>query len=398
MNNFFCPLPWNHLMFKNGDKVQACCETYQDQFDPAETIAETANDPIMRQLRLDLLDPDVVPKICWKCETREKYQPEQSVRKNALLLHGHITEQRAREKTNTDGSVDNFRLEHLDIRWSNLCNYKCRFCGIQSSNLWLKENKMIYGHDLPDHYDPKTGISEYNMDWEDLKTHLPYIRYCKLAGGEPTIMPGTYQLLEELIRVENKHCMISLITNGTTIQYGKYNLLELLKHFKGVRIQLSMEGMGDRHAWARSGKDDWHIIEKNIEQFQAYAKEFGWKMNFHTGISWMNMYHLGDFILKYPNTQFIFNMVTQPEEMSITNFYKSDLEKCSLHYEKLLEKSPTPIASMHLSKVKKAIDKSIKTTDESIDMQKFKRIHLILDNNRKQNFATAYPEWRHLYA
>ena len=398
MNNFFCPLPWNHLMFKNGDKVQACCETYQDQFDPAETIAKTANDPIMRQLRLDLLDPDVVPKICWKCETREKYQPEQSVRKNALQLHDHWTEQRARDETNSDGSVDNFRLEHLDIRWSNLCNYKCRFCGIQSSNLWLKENKMIYGDDLADHYDPKTGISEYNMDWEDLKTHLPYIRYCKLAGGEPTIMPGTYQLLEELIRVENKNCWISLITNGTTIQYGKYNLLELLKHFKGVRIQLSMEGMGDRHAWARSGKDDWHLIEKNIEQFQAYTKEFGWKMNFHTGISWMNMYHLGDFILQYPNTQFIFNMVTQPEEMSIMNFYKSDLQKCILHYEKLLENSPTPIASMHLSKVKKALQNAIDTTDESIDMEKFKRIHNMLDDNRKQNFALAYPEWSHLYA
>ena len=59
MNNFFCPLPWNHLMFKNGDKVQACCETYQDQFKPAETIADTANDPIMRKLRLELLDPDL---------------------------------------------------------------------------------------------------------------------------------------------------------------------------------------------------------------------------------------------------------------------------------------------------------------------------------------------------
>ena len=66
MNNFFCPLPWNHLMFKNGDKVQACCETHEAQFSPAKTIADTANDPIMRQLRLDLLDPDIVPKICYR--------------------------------------------------------------------------------------------------------------------------------------------------------------------------------------------------------------------------------------------------------------------------------------------------------------------------------------------
>ena len=110
------------------------------------------------------------------------------------------------------------------------------------------------------------------------------------------------------------------------------------------------------------------------------------------------MYHLADFILKYPNIEFTFNMVTQPEEMSITNFYKKDLEKCSLYYEKLLPNSPSPLASLHLRKVKKAIDQSIQTTDESIDLQKFKRIHNILDDNRKQNFAVAYPEWSHLYA
>ena len=49
-------------------------------------------------------------------------------------------------------------------------------------------------------------------------------------------------------------------------------------------------------------------------------------------------------------------------------------------------------------KVKKAIDTSIQTTDESIDLQKFKRIHNILDDNRKQNFAVEYPDWSHLYA
>ena len=105
-----------------------------------------------------------------------------------------------------------------------------------------------------------------------------------------------------------------------------------------------------------------------------------------------------DFILKYPNFEFTFNIVTWPEEMSITNFYKNDLEECSLYYEKLIEKAPTPLASSHLSKVKKVIDQSIKTTDESVDLEKFKRVHNIIDDHRKQNFAEAYPEWSHLYA
>ena len=58
-DNFFCPLPWNHLFFKPNGKVQACCETYDTQFDPSETIEATANDPILKKLRLDLLNPKV---------------------------------------------------------------------------------------------------------------------------------------------------------------------------------------------------------------------------------------------------------------------------------------------------------------------------------------------------
>ena len=41
------------------------------------------------------------------------------------------------EATNLDGSIDEFKLKYMDIRFSNLCNYKCRSCGC--SNLWGEE-------------------------------------------------------------------------------------------------------------------------------------------------------------------------------------------------------------------------------------------------------------------
>ena len=73
-NKFFCPLPWNHLLFKQKGTVQACCETWDTQFKPAESILATANLDIMKQLRLDLLDDDTVPSMCHKCYNREKFQ------------------------------------------------------------------------------------------------------------------------------------------------------------------------------------------------------------------------------------------------------------------------------------------------------------------------------------
>jgi organic radical activating enzyme len=408
-NKFFCPFPWNHLMFKSNGRVQACCETYEHQFDPGgATIAEIANHPIIKQLRLDILDPDKVPGMCWKCENREQVLGT-SVRMNTALMHKHWDEESAKQATNADGSMDNFHLEHLDIRWSNLCNYKCRFCHLGSSNLWLKETQML-GQYVSDAYNPKTGIAEYDMDWEDLKTHLPYVRYVKLAGGEPAIMPGTYQLLEELIRIGNtKKAKLTLITNATTLQYGKYDLIGLMSEFDICKVQMSMEGMGIRHEWARSGKKDWDTIAENIQQFEKWSNvtydklnqnndSNTRKLNFHTGISWMNMYHLADFVLAYPNIKFVFNLVTQPKEMSMLHFDVKELKRCSDYYTELLQTVHTPMVTDHLQQLKNAIDNSIKKTDQSGNVNNFRMMQDKLDHFRNQSFTTAYPEWAHLYA
>ena len=393
-DNFWCPLPWNHLMFKSKGTVQACCESYNDQFYPSDTIRETANDPVMKQLRLDLLDPDKIPKMCNKCEVREGIQ-NFSVRINSIFMHKQWTEERARSVTNKDGSVDNFNLEHLDIRWSNLCNYKCRFCQLSSSSLWLEDAKLL-GLDTK-FVDPKTGVMEYDMDWDDLKTHLPYVRYVKLAGGEPTIMAGTYQLLEELIKIGNTSLFISLVTNATKMNHGKYNLMELLENFCNVKIQLSVEGMGDRHAWARSGKDDWDLIEQNIDKFTEYtSKLVTRKLNFHTGISWMNMFHLADFIDAYPEHEFVFNLVSQPYTMSILKFYKQDIQRCIDMYKKRMEQCGKRANKYwYLKQVKDALDKAILETKEDIDLDEFRREQGILDKSRNQSFKKAYPEWSH---
>ena len=375
-NSFFCPLPWNHLMFRSGGQVQACCETYNDPFEMDSTIAKTANNLIMKKLRLELLDPNKVPSMCWKCDNREKLQND-SVRTFSLQTYYWWDEERARSVTNADGSMDNFHLEYLDIRWSNLCNYKCRFCGLSSSNLWLKEAKML-GMDVSK-VNPKTGIAEFDMKWDDFKTHLPYVKKIKMAGGEPTIMPGTYQMLEEMIRVGNTDIALSLVTNGTTIKYGKYDLLEQLSHFKGTKnkvIQISAEGMGQRHAWARSAKDDWHIVDNNVKQYAEFVRSQGpqWRLNFHTDISWMNMYHLADMVEYYSDIRFIFNIVQDPFEMSIMNFYKKDLDTASNFYSDRIKAAQKPLVIKHLNKIKRAIDYALDNTKEDIDLDEFRKV------------------------
>ena len=186
------------------------------------------------------------------------------------------------------------------------------------------------------------------------------------------------------------------------LKYGKKDLLKLLSQFgsdkRNVRIQLSLEGMGLAHEWQRSGVSDWDKISYNLEQFWIYAKEYNWKLNFHSGISWINMYHLADFVRAYPHFGFIFNIVTGPEEMSMVNFYKDELIKCSEYYEDIIANTDRAHTKFYLSRIKKCIDQCITTTTENIDFNKFKRFNNTLDTNRSQSFLSAFPEWSHLYA
>ena len=76
------------------------------------------------------------------------------------------------------------------------------------------------------------------------------------------------------------------------------------------------------------------------------------------------------------------------------SFYKKDLQECSDYYAELLKKVHVIKVFKHLKQLKKTIDHGLSKTDESIDLDEFRRVQGILDESRQQSFAEAYPEWR----
>ncbi len=381
----FCPLPWNHLFFRANKDVFPCCETNMVKTTFNETIEKTANAKVFNDLRLEFLkNSRDLPPVCYNCEINEQAR-KGSVRERCIATFPELDLNKAKSMTNEDGSVKDFKLGRLDIRSSNLCNYKCRFCGLISSNSWLKDHKAL-GHEAKDSYDPKTGIAEFNLPWEDLKQHLPYVKEVKLAGGEPVMMPGTYQLLEELIAIGNTNIKINLITNASVLNYGKKNIIDLLKQFSNVAISLSIDGIGQQHEWLRSGKQDWDKVEAVIDEYTKIAKEKNFYLFFHTGVSWMNMWHLEKMIKKFPTHNFMFNPVKGPDIYSPQHFYAKQVKKAQKHYKNLYNKTK--------DKRYKDLSNSLNTkhSQKDFNLEKFKRTTNILDASRKQSFQNVFPE------
>ena len=99
------------------------------------------------------------------------------------------------EDTNEDGTLNDFKMRYLDIRFSNLCNMKCRTCGSGYSSQWeIEDAKEGFKFN-----DPKNEVDVSRIQ-QDLYDQIPNLQRAYFAGGEPLITEDHYELLEEMIR------------------------------------------------------------------------------------------------------------------------------------------------------------------------------------------------------
>ena len=89
-----------------------------------KTVEEISDAPYMRQLRLDMLN-GVKNPICDHCHQAE-LSGTPSARHNANHTQSQYID--VVDTTQPDGSLPDFKYRYLDIRFSNLCNMKCRSC------------------------------------------------------------------------------------------------------------------------------------------------------------------------------------------------------------------------------------------------------------------------------
>ena len=127
-NRSFCIYPWIHIHAYPTGAAYPCCHAEMNcsiGSTRENTLAEIWNDLPMRELRQGMLAGDKL-SACARCYEQEAsgfFSGRQSANKH----HGHHI---ARvDSTQADGSLASMELTYWDIRFSNLCNLRCRSCG-----------------------------------------------------------------------------------------------------------------------------------------------------------------------------------------------------------------------------------------------------------------------------
>ena len=156
------------------------------------------------------------------------------------------------------GRPDKRQIKLIDVRWSDVCNLKCRYCNINDSSEWKKIRNLPIETVNKDYIDSLFEHIEQNKD---------SIECVYLLGGEPLMQKHNIRLLSIL----NSNVKIDVLTNGSVNNLENNPVYKQLQNFEHVYWNLSFDNVGDRFEYVRAG-GDWQVLQNNIK---TMIKDFG---------------------------------------------------------------------------------------------------------------------------
>lgn len=396
-NKVFCILPWIHAQIRQNGDVYPCCRvkhrvSYGSTLN--QSMDEIWNSDEVKKIRRDMI-AGKKQSFCEDCYTIEELGSEsyrQTVNRDFKDEFYRL------EQTDETGHLDNDSIIFLDIRFSNVCNFKCRSCNPDSSNSWHDDYKKLhptYSNEKRTHklvLDSKTAIA-------DIEKYLPKIQRIYFAGGEPLLDENHYLLLEKLIALGRTDVNLNYNTNISHLTFKKWNALALWKEFQYVKVSASIDSVGPSLELIRKGAI-WEDIRTNLMLIRKLLPAV--RVQIYPTVSVMNCYKITELIEYFLKNDFFripgnfeVNMLNDPDYINIGILTPSEINHLEQHYKTYLEtiKATTEAAVFkHLQDELERIIKFARHQDYSHLRSKFKTYTFILDNARKEKTVEILPE------
>jgi sulfatase maturation enzyme AslB (radical SAM superfamily) len=271
-----------------------------------------------------------------------------------------------------------FDLKKVDVRWSNLCNFSCVYCGPEYSSKW--ENELNIKIDRP--MDNK--IQQFkNYIFENVEK----LEHVYLAGGEPLLMKENLEFLQ-LLMAKNPEVNIRVNTNLSKVDT---QIFDLICQFKNVHWTISVETIEDEYEYIRYGSK-WNDFLKNLQIVKKTEQKISFNMlyfllNYNSLFSCINL--LKQF--GFHDNSFIIGALTEPAFLDIrhlpTNVLQSSKEQIQL---KLNEKSGF-LLDNGLQNILKYIDMPFKK-DLSNSYKKLEELDKRRNLDSKKIFKDLYKD------
>lgn len=264
-------------------------------------------------------------------------------------------------------------IVHLDLYLNNTCNITCRMCDPTFSSAWARVYKQLK-LDIPP---IKKGIPttvEKLLDGLDLSK----IQFIKLAGGEPVIMPETF----ELFRYLGNHSKNINLTFNTNVTVFPEKLMPYIEQFKSVLVSVSIDGVGSMNDYIRTGSK-WETVSSVLDNWMTVrSKNKNLSINASSCVMAYNVQYISElrnFLNSY-NIEMLENIVLLPEYIGFSvlpdNYKKFVIDKLQLD-----SRNSSIISALEA------------TTFNKIMYEKFIDYTVALDNKFNQKLKEVSPDF-----
>jgi len=329
----FCNTPWYEAHIYWDGSLGICCQESQKLHSDDQvyniknmSLGEWFNSEPVRKFRR-LISGEFQNNICIRCQHEEylsgtsrriranqksviftKTAFENSFKQSPGYEHFKFSE-------GMDGLTDTMPIDlHIDL--GNYCNLACKMCWSGASSRiatqmvkWGNEGDRQYlGNDWTK--DPEVWTRFLN----ELLT-IPKLKNIHFMGGETLLTARFEQFVDFMIANKRFDLSMSFVTNGTTFNES---LLNKLKQFARVGIEVSIESATEHNSYVRQGTDTAQVLA-NIKRYQAYCNGSSISLTLRPAISALTVgyYHtLLDLCLE-EKLLIKSLMVTRPIELQI---------------------------------------------------------------------------------
>lgn len=282
--NIFCNTPWYELHIYWDGSLGICCQEahklYSDtdkQYNVSNmSIAEWFDSEPVRNFRLAILKDSKV-SACQRCYTEEAHSNTsrrvRSNQKSVIFTRTAFNESYQQSpgfdkfefSQNNQGRYSGMPIDlHIDL--GNYCNLTCKMCRPQASSSiatqyvkWgIAEAKQYVG----------TDWTRNDLVWNRVLTELvniPTLHNIHFMGGETLITKRFEDFVDFMIAHGRTDLCFSFVTNGTVFNQS---LLDKLKKFQRVGIEVSIESLTEHNTYQRQGTDTQLVLD-NIEKYIA---------------------------------------------------------------------------------------------------------------------------------
>ncbi len=251
-----CLSPFVHLHISNNGVAKACC------------VANIPFGNINTQSLDEIWEGEPISKL------REKFlkgetDPRCAVCHNLEATGGKSIRMETNEKFQHINLTEKPQLPvYFDIRFSNVCNFRCRTCYHGASSKWFNDAKAL-GTNIGEKAIIK-NIQDVNDFIAKTEKALLQAEEFYFAGGEPLVTEEHYILLEWLIKNKATKARLRYNTNFSKLEFKNYKVLELWKHFPEVEVLASIDATKELGEYIRK-EMKWETIVENREKIRELS-------------------------------------------------------------------------------------------------------------------------------